>query len=266
VKNIFLLVHNDGGQEARLQTALDLTRAFAGHLTCVDVSIMPVLFDDDYSGAGGGMLLADEREREGKNKATIEARLGHEGVSWDWIDTVGNPAKCVLGAATLADLIVLNRKLDGFPNPDMRDIASQILMHARKPIVAVPDGLKRFEFGRALIAWDGRPSVEATMRACVPLLKLASDVRIVMACKPNDDSNGHDAAEYLSRHGIHANVRLRVDDGLHAIDTVLEDACAEWHPDYILMGAYSHGRLMEAFGGVTKGMLTKSKLPLVLGH
>jgi nucleotide-binding universal stress UspA family protein len=32
------------------------------------------------------------------------------------------------------------------------------------------------------------------------------------------------------------------------------------------MGAYSHGRLLEAFGGVTKRMLNKSNLPLVLGH
>lgn len=267
MKNILLLVHADEGQESRLQAALDLTRAFDGHLTCVDVSMYPMVVDDMYSGDyGTAMLLDDEREREGKNKSAIEARLAHEGVPWDWIDAVGNAADCVVNAANLADLIVLNRKLDAFTYPDMRDIASRILMHARKPVVAVPDTLKRFEPGRALIAWDGQESVAATMRACVPLLQLVTDVRIFMAHRPHDNANADDAAEYLSRHGIKPSVRLWIDDGLRTIDALIEDECKDWRPDYILMGAYSHGRLMEAFGGVTKRMLAHSKLPLVLGH
>lgn len=267
MKNILVLVHDDEGQESRLQAALDLTRAFAGHLTCVDVSMHPLMIDDMYSGGyGTAMLLDDERERESKNKSVIEARLAHEGVTWDWIDAVGNPADCVVKAATLADLIVLNRKLEAFPYPDMRDIASRILMHARKPVVAVPDTLARFEPGRALIAWDGQESVAATMRACVPLLQLATDVRIFMAHQPHEDANADDAAEYLSRHGIKPTVHLRIDDGLRTIDALIEEDCKAWRPDYILMGAYSHGRLMETFGGVTKRMLTRSKLPLVLGH
>lgn len=267
MKNILLLVHDDEGQEARLQTALDLVRAFDGHLTCVDVVMMPAIAGDIYDGGyGGAMLLADEREREAKNKARTQARLAHEDVSWNWIDTTGSVADCIVDAATLTDLIVLNRKLDAFPYPDMRDIASRILMHARKPVVAVPDNLKRFDVGRALIAWDGRESAAATMRACIPLLKLATDVRICMARRSSSDSNADEAAEYLSRHGIPAEVHFVLDDGLRTIDGLLADECAQWRPDYMLMGAYSHGRLMEAFGGVTKGMLANSKIPLVLGH
>ena len=41
MKNILLLVHDDPGQEARVQAALDLTRALDGHLTCLDVAAMP---------------------------------------------------------------------------------------------------------------------------------------------------------------------------------------------------------------------------------
>ncbi|MES2496423.1 MAG: universal stress protein [Pseudomonadota bacterium] len=267
MKNIFLLVHDDEGQEARFQAALDLTRAFTGHLTCVDVSMFPMVVGDFYGGGyGEAMLMAEEREREGKNKAKLQGRLAHEDVSWNWIDATGNPADCVLQAANLADLIVLNRKLDAFPYPDMRDIASRILTHARKPVVAVPDSLKRFDTGRALIAWDGKDSAAATMRACVPLLKLASEVRIFMAHAPKSTPDADDAAAYLSRHGIHASVSLRIDDGTGTIDTLIADECADWRPDYVMMGAYSHGRLMEAFGGVTKRMLAHSKLPLVLGH
>jgi hypothetical protein len=157
MKNILLLVHADDGQEARLQTALDLTRALDGHLTCIDVTQSPVVAGDLYAGFGEAVMLTDEREDEARNKAALTERLSHEDVRWDWTDATGDIASCVLEAATLADLIVLNRTLDAYPLPDMRTIASRILMHARKPIVAVPENLERLNAaGRALIAWDVR--------------------------------------------------------------------------------------------------------------
>jgi len=266
MKTILLLVHDDEGQEARLQTALDLTRALDGHLTCIDVCQVPAVAGEVYGGVGTAMLLADERERESENRTKLQARLAHEDVAWNWSDATGDIANCVTEAANLADLIVLNRKLDAHPAPDMRDIAGRILMHARKPIVAVPETLRRFEAtGRALIAWDGQTSSAATMRACVPLLRLASAVHIFMARDGAEKSEPIEAAEYLSRHGIHASINV-IRDGLSAPDRLIGEECARWRADYCLMGAYSHGRLIESFGGVTKRMLTHSAVPLVLGH
>lgn len=266
MKNILLLVHDDEGQEARLQTALDLTRALDGHLRCIGVTQSPVVAGELYAGFGEAVLLTDERENEAKNKAVLTERLSHEDIPWDWTDATGDIASCVIEAATLADLIVLNRTLEAYPLPDMRAIASRILVHARKPIVAVPETLERFNTaGRVLIAWDGQASAANTMRACVPLLQLASQVHIFMARDGAEQTEPNEAAEYLSRHGIHATVKI-VNDGLHAPDALIAEEAALWHADYVLMGAYSHGRLLEAFGGVTKRMLNKSKLPLVLGH
>jgi len=266
MKNILLLVHDDEGQEARYQTALDLTRSLEGHLTCLDVTPYPMIAGDLYVGFGEAAILSDERESEAKNKTALTARLAQEDVSWSWSDTTGDIASCILDAAILADLIVLNRALDEYPLPDMRTIASQILMHARTVVVAVPESLPRFNAnGRALVAWDGQSSAAATMRACVPLLRMASEVHIFMMRDGAEKIEPTEAAEYLSRHGIHASVRI-IDDGLHAADQLIAEECALWHADYVVMGAYSHGRLMEAFGGVTKRMLTRSKLPLVLGH
>ena len=52
MKTILLLVHDDAGQEARFQAALDVARAVGGHLMCIDVSIMPMFVGDFYSCAG----------------------------------------------------------------------------------------------------------------------------------------------------------------------------------------------------------------------
>ncbi|PZU07839.1 universal stress protein [Sphingomonas sp.] len=264
MKNILLLVHDDEGQEARLQAALDLTRALDGHLACLDVAMIANIAGD-YDGIGSAMLIADERDREAVNKTALQARLASEDVVWSWSDVTGFAAEAMLDAAALADLIVLNRKLDHFPYPEMQDIASRIVMKARKPVVAVPDNVRGFKLSRALIAWDGQASAVATMQACVPLLTRAEEVQIFMARDGAEQTEPREAAEYLSRHGIHASIRI-VDDGLTAADELIADEAANWHADYILMGAYGRGRLMETFGGVTKRMLAHSKLPLILGH
>ena len=63
MKNILVLVHDDDGQEARLQVAFDIVRAVRGHLTCVDVVTVPV-FVGEYMGVGGdALLLEDEKAR-----------------------------------------------------------------------------------------------------------------------------------------------------------------------------------------------------------
>ncbi|MFD1104205.1 hypothetical protein [Sphingobium olei] len=111
MKNILLLIHDDEGQEARLQAALDLTRALNGHLSCIDVTMVPSIAGD-YDGIGSAMLLGDERDREAANKASLEARLVSEDVVWSWSDVTGFAAEAVIEAAALADLIILNRKLD----------------------------------------------------------------------------------------------------------------------------------------------------------
>lgn len=56
MKNVLLLVHEDAGQEARLQAALDLTRALRGHLTCLDGTCYPVAAGCFDPGAEAAML------------------------------------------------------------------------------------------------------------------------------------------------------------------------------------------------------------------
>jgi nucleotide-binding universal stress UspA family protein len=57
-----------------------------------------------------------------------------------------------------------------------------------------------------------------------------------------------------------------VNAGITPPDELIAAGCVRRGADYVVIGAYSNGRLMEAFGGVTKRMLDNSKVPLVLGH
>jgi nucleotide-binding universal stress UspA family protein len=138
-------------------------------------------------------------------------------------------------------------------------------MHAHRPILAVPETTTRMGFERALIAWDGEASCAATLRACVPLLTLAENVEIFMVRDGAQGTDPAEAAEYLSRHGIHPAICV-VDDAVTRPDELIAEECVRWKADYVVMGAYGRGRLMESFGGVTKRLLAKSEVPLVLGH
>jgi hypothetical protein len=75
MKNILLLVHDDGGPEARLQVALDVTRAVGGNLTCVDVVDLSAKAGDDVGYSGADMLLDVERSEDAANRDQLKARL-----------------------------------------------------------------------------------------------------------------------------------------------------------------------------------------------
>ena len=265
MKNVLLLVHNDDGQEARLQVALDLTRALSGHLTCVDV-VQMVYQDDGMFGSGGNMLLAAGQADEDVNRARIKARLQREDVTWNWIDRIGDLAGCVVQAAGLADVIVVNRRLTSDPL-DMARIAATVAIDTHKPVVAVPDTVGRFDTaGRALIAWDGSLLAMTALRAALPLLQLAQSVRIIEIDIAADATPAEDAARYLSRHDVHPEICRVAALGEHADAIILRNA-AEYGAAYCLMGAYGHARTFEAlFGGVTRRMLQTSDIPLVLVH
>lgn len=267
MKNILLLVHDDSGQEARLQAALDITRAVQGHLTCLDVTIIAPMIDDGYGVSGGAMLLELERNTESANRKRLEARLAREDVSWEWIDVTNYLEPAIEGAAALADLIVVNREIDTLPLPDVRGVAAQLVVKSGKPILAVPDDIRAFDAaGAALIAWDGSREASAALSAAVPLLALAKAVIILEVQDGSVKDSAEQAAAYLSRHDIHARILQLPADGEAPADIILADANSGKFA-YLVMGGFGHSRLVEAlFGGVTRKMLKESRIPLFLAH
>jgi nucleotide-binding universal stress UspA family protein len=267
MKNVLVLIHDDEGQEARLQVALDLVRGLHGHLRCVDVIAVPT-FVGDYLGAGGdALLLADETTREARNTIALKARLDREDVAYDWIDATGDPAQCIHEASKLADLIVVNRRLDGGWYPDMSGIVGELVLKSRKPVMAVPEGVHRLDVaGDVVVAWDGSDPAEAALRAAVPLLSLARSVTVLEIDDGSVKTPATEAAQYLARHGINAQVQIEPGQGRKVADTlatVLQSRAAA----YLVMGGFDHARWVESlFGGVTRTMLEGSRVPVLLAH
>lgn len=266
MKNILLLAHDDLGQEARFQAALDVCRAVGGHLTCLDVAVPMLVADDSFGSVATAALLKDEVKREQLNRAKLEARLNHEDVSWTWIESTGQIAPMLRRHSTLADLIVVSRELDDFPLPDMQAVASDVVVRGGKPVLAVPEHHERLDLSVAVVAWDGSLAAAAALTAAVPLLQLAERVIVLEVDGKSHETPGEDVATYLSRHGIHARVEWV--EALEAgVARTILDAAARHEAGYIVMGGFGHSRMREAlFGGVTREMMSSSPRPLFLAH
>lgn len=267
MKNVLVLMHDDAGQEARFQSALDLTRAINGHLTCLDVAMLPVAIADYGVFGDAATLIACEQAAERRNRARMEPRLADEAVSYSWIDVTGDLAPSLRDSAGLNDVLVVNRQLDSTPYPQMYGVAGGVAVKSGKPVLAVPENARRFDvFGHAMIAWDGSREADAALRAAVPLLELAEQVTILEVDDGSISLPAFDAAEYLSRHGVKATILQRASAVDRPSTLILEELAAR-AASYLVMGGFGHSRMVEAMiGGVTRRMLHECPVPLFLAH
>lgn len=266
MKNVLMLAHDDIGQEARLQAALDATRALEGHLTCLDAALLPPS-PGLYTGEAVAMLLAEECERETKNRSRLEARLAKEDVSWDWVEMTGDAAECIKEHAGLADLIVVNRKLEAAPLPDALGIAGEVIVNGHRPVLAVPENATGFNVqGTALIAWDGSEQAAAALTAAIPLLRIAGQVRLLEIDDGSVTAPAEEAATYLSRHGIKP-VIVHAGAERGKAGKALLAAVEEQDADYVVMGGFGRPRPIEIiFGGATRAMLCHSPVPVLFAR
>jgi hypothetical protein len=174
MKNILLLAHADRGQDARLRVAIDVARALHGHLTILDVSIIPEVVTDYVPMGGEALLLADEQARERRNIDDVRAAVERENVPFDLIAATGDLTTCIRDASGLTDLVVVNRELDHALYPNTLDVAGRLIVEAKLPVLAVPDdatGLK--VSGHALMLGGRRGS--AADRAAAAQTREQSD-------------------------------------------------------------------------------------------
>ncbi|MFN2259886.1 MAG: universal stress protein [Parasphingopyxis sp.] len=268
MRSILLHVYEDRGLDTRIQAACDLARAFNGHLTCLHATPF-----EDYLATDPLIAPAlpvefsrKMRERREAVQARVEEELEREGVSWDWVHLDELISDALIRFSPLVDITVISRAVSDLYRDDERQIAGKLITSAASPVLAVPSELKRFDTSApAVVAWNGSPEAANALRAGLPLLKLAASVHIVrieerLRAYPPDAS-----ARYLSRHDVSAEIVQRSPKGSIA-DTLVE-AGREFGAGLIVMGGYGHSRLREfLLGGVTRELLERSPLPLLLAH
>lgn len=272
MKSVLLHIHRDEGQESRLQVALDIVRAFEGHMTCLQATPFDTYLIGDPFGSVYALpeIAAEIRRDEEAERTAIEDRLKAENVSWDWLSYNGSAAAMLVDHSWLSELVVISptpaRDGNGAPLPV--PIAADVALHARTPVLVVPVGAKGLDCGGpALIAWNGSREASQAVRGALPLLRMASDVEILAVDAGAEvDIPAEEAARFLSRHGVTAKIS-EASPGDQPVADLIREAAADRGVSYIVMGAYGHSRLRERMlGGVTRDMLEESAVPLLMAH
>jgi nucleotide-binding universal stress UspA family protein len=260
MREVLVLIHDDVGQQSRLQAAFDLVRASQGRLLCLD------LVEPDAKGAGaagGGSLVM---EAEVAPLSSVRDQIEASGLSAQWIERRDDMLPAISKFAALADLIVMSApRADLFP-PTYAAI-SELLVSANTPIVAVPPESPGICLnGEVLICWDGSREAHHAVVAAIPLLRRASAVTIVEIDDGSLKLPASQAQTLLAQRNITSQVRSDRAFGEKAAFLILEQI-GLLKADYVVMGGFGHSRFIESvFGGVTERLLHESPVPLFLKH
>ncbi|MDX0524284.1 universal stress protein [Sinorhizobium medicae] len=271
-----LLIIGANDQENDLAAAADLSAAAGAHLSVLVVQLAAPPAVGDYAALSVAWL--DERAEDMKqlDEAVKRARatLKDLGISFDangiycetaWADDdVGSRARyadvTLIGASLQADPSLRNRSIDGALFYSARPV---LLSANRQSVTLRPK--------KILLAWNSTMESARAAREAMELMENAEEVNVVLvdpsaAPARNGEEPGADIATYLARHVVNVTVD-RLSSAGRRVEEVLNQHAIDTSADLIVMGAYGHTRLRERiFGGVTKAMIERPIVPVLMVH
>lgn len=243
----------------RVETALALARITRGHVTFqIATPFAQMAIWEPFGGAAFSAEVINEvRAADAQLGVDLDNRLAPQDVVYDIVLIDQGRIEGVAAAARFTDLIVAS--LD---DPALEEVA----IDSRCPVLALPKGVPMLAFdGPVLLAWDGSHEAASAMRAALPLLALASAVHILTVREKEDGFPARDAACYLSRHDIHAEIHAVERSG--TIAATIAETARGLGAGLIVMGLFGKSRLRELLlGGVSRELLDHAKVPLLLAH
>lgn len=276
-----VLVHVDNSMNAsrRYQLAAAIAESQNAHLTGVAATGVSRFIQSPGSGVADAetvkyLVAPVERYRQkardalqGFTSSMRDKQVPHEELLVD-----DEPYDALKLLSRYSDLIVVGQSNSDDPAmTNMLDFPEYIALNSGRPVLIVPyKGKERTQIDRVVIAWDASLSAARAVADAVPLLQKATQVTVAIfnpASKPDVVSQlpGADIALYLGRHGITAEVtqeKTPLDIG----EALLRTA-SEKHADLLVMGCYGHTRFREILlGGVTRSMLEKASIPVLVAH
>jgi nucleotide-binding universal stress UspA family protein len=141
------------------------------------------------------------------------------------------------------------------------------LFYSGRPIILVPRNYTgEFSTNRVLIAWDGSQHAASAVAHAMPLLLLANKVEILVVGDTDkaERTRVTRLITNLQRHGIDVDLIRRDDDD--DANAIAQEATA-WNASLLVMGGYGHSKAREMFfGGVTRFMMQKAPIPVLMAH
>lgn len=277
IRRILVCLDGTASTETATRTAIALARAHQAELLGIAIVDEPDIRAGTPTSIGGSSfkhardeeLLADARKQVQDWRTLFERRCREGGAQARTLEVVGRPAESILAELQNHDLALLGQEANFLFETDVDGTSarSEILHHARRPVLLVPESTN--ELGRTvLVAFDGG---DASKRAVASFAEsgLAEGRKVHVATV---DDNGEHAWE-MGQRAVAALASRGIHSELHNLVSTLPTAGAllqlatQIGAGIIVMGAYARSRLAALFtGSVTRSLIERSNVPLFLQH
>jgi nucleotide-binding universal stress UspA family protein len=218
----------------------------------------------------------EQEEREARqNFAVIIERESIEacddpstfsGPSASWCAAEGDPVDVMARDGGAFDLIVTSH-----PTLSAQSMPNQVLdtaiFNTARPVLLASDKAPDPIGQSVLLAWNRGIQAGRALISAIPFLKRAGEIVILTVTTEAKQGPEPEAiAKNLAWHGVSAEVK-RVPPDRRGVGEVLLDEAHEIGADLLVMGAYSQSRLRDRIpGGVTKAILTRADLPVLMAR
>lgn len=274
IRRILLPVDTTDHSRAAARYAEDLARRHSATIYALGVVDVPgIERSSSTAGTGASHYAKDLRERRLDEARTnlghfldeIKQDLETRRVKVVCINDAGPVHEVIARRALRSDIVVMSREINfQFETQDKPgDTLFEMLHITTRLVMVVPD--ERREIRKVVFAHDLSVTCSRVLYMMVHLRPFpGSEYLIVHADREGtyDPEDFEDGVEYLSEHGIHAEVVVR---NLVPSKAIL-DVVQEREADAIVMGAYDAGKVRRMlFGSTAQKILEHSKVPLIFG-
>jgi len=216
------------------------------------------------------MARLDTEELQARARSTWwHALCQRHDVKGAWEVVRGSYVPVLAKRSRLADFVITGLPVQAPDSPIGFDNITRTLFADAAPMLLVPDtwqGSTQPE--RVLIAWNGSGEAADAIRTALPLLRMASAVRVLdgeIDGLPGVAPRPLPLREWLSRQGVEA--QWQAFDAGSGVGSALLDSARSMDADLLVMGAWGHSRISELIlGGATRQVLEQTHLPLLLAH
>ena len=265
-----MLVQLDQSDEAttRLRLAADLAVRHTSRLTALFVDEWNIA---DLEQKPTPQLSAGAHTASEKLRNELERFHKERGLEFEWHYVRDFAESAVKQASLYADLCILcDRGSSNCVTAD-RTFCSNVAISVGTPLLFIPKSTRFSSVGRRIIiAWDSSRAAARALTDAIALIEQSEHTTIL-----NVDTGTHvqSAAtlarltERLSRHGPRAEYfQISMEPGKSVAD-LLQARARDLGADLMVAGAFGHARLAEKlFGGVTRDLLERMQIPLLLSH
>lgn len=282
MKSVLLPLTHPENDEWVTDRAIDVVVDLNAHLSTlmIDPVVLTVPVYPHYpSMTHYPLLLQQLRDessaRQAKLKSLLQGAAGTKGVAFgpelptpsaQLSQTDGDAWAAVQAEAPVHDVVLFVRRAEPGEPFETSELLKDTLEYSGRPILVLTDGYTPKLNTRVGIAWNGSAESARAVSAALPILSSAEEVVIFsFVTAKTDASEAGRLSSFLARHGIKSVVKSRSTEG--SVGDALLSAAETSGVTLLVTGGYTHSRLRQAvLGGVTRHLLARSAIPMLMAH